>query len=353
MRPIQAIIDLAALRANVITARRYAPGKKLIAVVKADAYGHGAPAVAKAIADLVDIYAVSCVEEALELREAQIKLPILLLEGIFTGAELSLVQKYKLQLVVQHEFQVQLLQSSAKLKPITIWLKLDTGMGRLGFLPHNWLAAWQQLQAIDWITKPIKLMTHLACADEIDNPMTAQQIALFNNLTAGISGEKSLANSAAILAWPAAHGDWVRAGIMLYGGYAPNITQPVMQLQSELISIKNYSAGSSIGYGASWRCAQDSIIGIVAAGYADGYPRHAPSGSKILVNNQLVPLVGRVSMDMLAVDLTTQATAKIGDKVILWGKALPISTVAEAANTISYELLTRVHKRVKRINLNF
>jgi len=351
MRPTQALIDLAALKHNINIARQHAPHSKIMAVVKADAYGHGAINVAQAIANEIEAFAVCCIEEAIELREAQIKQPILILEGFFEPNELPLIQQYQLQTVVQHSVQIDVLRAAKLEKPITVWLKIDTGMGRLGFLPDDFSNAWQQLHNIPHIAKPIKLMTHLSCADELDNSMTMQQIKQFSQLTQTYKTEKSIANSAGILGWQQSHADWNRIGIMLYGAspFEQNHhLQAVMQLQSELISVKHYAKGQTVGYGATWQCEQDSVIGIVAIGYADGYPRHAPSGTPVLVNGQRVPLVGRVSMDMIAVDLTQQAQAKVGDKVILWGNDLSVNEIATCAETISYELLTHVNKRVPR-----
>lgn len=352
MRPTQAIIDTAALQHNITIARQRAPHSKLMAVVKADAYGHGAVNIAQVICDDVEAFAVCCIEEAIELREAGIQQPILILEGFFESNELPLIQQYNLQTVIQHSFQIDILRTAKLDKPITAWLKIDTGMGRLGFLPEDFTNAWQQLNDILHINKPLKLMTHLACADELDNSMTAQQIQQFNQLTQGYKTGKSIANSAGILGWQTAHADWNRMGIMLYGAspfdkQSYNL-QPVMQLQSELISIKHCKKGQTIGYGATWQCEHDSTIGVVAIGYADGYPRHAPSGTPVLINGQQVPLAGRVSMDMLAVDLTQLPHAKVGDKALLWGKNLPVEHIASLAGTISYELLTHINKRVPR-----
>lgn len=353
MRPTQAIINIAALKHNLNIARQHAPHSKLIAVVKADAYGHGAVRVSQAINNDVEAFAVCCIEEAIELREAGIQKPILTLEGFFEPSELSLIQQYHLQTVVQHPYQIEILKAAKLQQAITVWLKIDIGMGRLGFLPDDFTSAWQQLNDIPYIAKPIKLMTHLACADELDRPLTTKQIKQFFQLTKDLKTEKSITNSAGILGWEAAHADWNRIGIMLYGAspYEERYDlQPVMQLQSQLISVKHCPKGQTVGYGATWRCEQDSLIGIAAIGYADGYPRHAPNGTPVLVNGQRMPLAGRVSMDMIAVDLTQQPDAKVGDEVILWGKGLPVEEIAKQAGTISYELLTHVNKRVPRIS---
>lgn len=367
MRPAQALIDLSALLHNVNIAYQRAPQSKLMAVIKADAYGHGAVTVAKALTPNLnqqskiknqkypDGFAVCCVEEAIELREAGIQQPILLLEGFFAADELALIQHYQLQTVIHHPFQIELLQATKLDKPVYVWLKMDTGMGRLGFQPEHFPHAWKQLNQMSQLVKPIKMMTHLACADELDNPMTLQQIEQFKKITQVYQTETSIANSAGILAWQQAHADWNRMGIMLYGASPFEQSydlQPVMQLQSELISIKRCKKGQTVGYGATWQCEQDSIVGVVAIGYADGYPRHAPTGTPVLINGQRVPLIGRVSMDMITVDLTQLPQAKVGDKVVLWGKDLPVEEIAKHAGTISYELLTHVNKRVPRVEIN-
>jgi alanine racemase len=364
MRPTQAIIDLNALRHNVNIAYQHAPQSKIMAVIKADAYGHGAVTIAKALIPkqkskiknqkFPAAFAVCCIEEAIELREANIQQPILLLEGFFESNELALIQQYHLQTVIQHQSQIDMLRVAKLDKPINTWLKIDTGMGRLGFLPDDFLNAWQQLNELDNVAKPMRLMTHLACADELESAMTIRQIQQFDQLTHTYQTEKSIANSAGILAWQQARRDWNRMGIMLYGA-SPfeqryNL-QAVMQLQSKLISVKLYKKGQTVGYGATWRAERDSIIGIVAMGYADGYPRHAPSGTPVLINGWRVPLIGRVSMDMITVDLTTLPSAKIGDAVIFWGKGLAVEEIAKCAGTISYELLTHINKRVPRVSV--
>lgn len=356
-RPTYAVIDLAALRANVARVRACAPQQRIIAVIKADAYGHGAVNVAQAIESSVEAFAVCCLEEALVLREAGIQLPIVLLEGFFHPDELPVIAMHNIHIAVHSSQQVDLLLKNPQTIPINVWLKIDTGMHRLGFLPQFVNAVWKVLTTAPHIVQPLRIMSHLACADERNNPYTEQQIEEFNEVQRYLGKiETSLANSAGVLAWERARGDWVRPGIMLYGvsPFPETVAkdeglQPVMHLCSALISVKQYRRGDSIGYGATWRCPQSMPVGVIPVGYADGYPRHAPSGTPVLVNGRRVPLVGRVSMDMIMVDLRSQPNAKQGDPVVLWGRNLPIEEIATHSNTIGYELLTKVSPRVRRV----
>ncbi len=346
-RPARAIINIAALRANLQRIKACVPAQRIIAVVKANAYGHGAVRVASALD--VDAFAVRCLDEALELRQAGITRPILLLEGFFSPDELSVIAQQNLQIVVHTLKQVEeLLKVQLS---INVWLKVDSGMHRLGFAPT-------EIEAIYKLLKPfshtIRLISHLACADDREDATTEKQTQVFMTLANTLNLETSLANSAGILGWAHTHADWVRAGIVLYGVSPFNDSvaqeeglQPVMQLESALISVKQIPKGEAIGYGATWICPQTMLVGIVAIGYADGYPRHAPSGTPVLVNGKRVPLVGRVSMDMIAVDLRSQPNACIGDPVILWGKDLPVEEVANLADTIAYELLAKVNCRIE------
>ncbi len=359
MRPSQAIIDLTALRANIQQIRTYASSQHLMAVVKADAYGHGIVRVAQAIESCVDAFAVSCLDEAVKLREAGIQKPIILLEGFFHPDELPFIVEHHLQIVLHTPFQIEQLLKATLPKPIDLWLKVDTGMHRLGFSPEEVQTIYSKLRSHPVIGQAIiRLMSHLACADDYQDPKTLQQTERFFTLAKSLKIETSLANSAGIIGWSQTHGHWVRPGIMLYGvspfsgrtGIEEGL-QPVMQLKSALISVKHYSPGETIGYGATWCCPENMPVGVVAMGYADGYPRHAPAGTPVLVNGQRVPLIGRVSMDMITVDLRTQPEARIGDPVILWGKDLPIEEIATWAGTIPYELLCHVCPRVRRVEI--
>ncbi len=348
-----ALIDLAALRHNLRRARQTAPHSRLIAVIKANAYGHGALRAAAAL-EAADLFAVARVEEGVALREAGVEKPLLVLEGCFGREELALASQHRLQLAVAEQEQVELLAAARLERPLQCWLKVDTGMHRLGICPAQAAAAFTTLTNAAAVATPLRLMTHLACADDPADPMTGQQLARFKPLAEAFGVETSIANSAGILGWPASHGDWNRPGIMLYGSSpmqqgrpADHDLQPVMTLQSRLIAVKWLQAGDPIGYGGSWRCPERMPVGVVAIGYGDGYPRHAPPGTPLLVNGQRVPLVGRVSMDMVTVDLRTQPRAAVGDPVVLWGRGLPADEIAALAGTISYELFCGVTRRVR------
>ncbi|MFQ5487769.1 MAG: alanine racemase [Gammaproteobacteria bacterium] len=351
-RAIEAHLNLPAFQANLHTVRRHAPAARVLAVIKADGYGHGLLRAARALQQ-ADAFGVAAIDEALALRAAGIDHPIVLLEGFFEAAELAEIAAWGLSTVVHHEWQLAALEAARLPAPVAVILKIDSGMHRLGFAPGESGAAYERLMSCPAVAE-IQLMTHLACADERDNTDTLQQIDCFAAASAGLAGARSIANSAAILQWPASHGDWVRPGIMLYGvspfadsvGEGEGLT-PVMTLKSHLISVRQCRRGDAIGYGGIWHCPEDMPLGVVAAGYGDGYPRSARSGTPVLVNGRRVPLVGRVSMDMLCVDLRSQPGAAVGDEVVLWGAALPVEEVARSAGTIGYELLCGVTRRVR------
>ena len=356
-RPAQALIDLSALQHNLTRVKQAASGRRVMAIIKADAYGHGIVRAARALT-AADGYGVASIDEAIVLREAGVTHPITLLEGFFEASELELIGRHALGVVVHHAIQLDILERAAQQSPITVWLKIDSGMHRLGFAPSEVKSAWQRLTACVAVTQPIGLMTHLACADEKSNPATLHQLECFEQITAGLPGERSIANSAAILGWPQTHADWVRPGIMLYGvspfsgGRAEEHgLKPVMTLRSALIAVHHFKRGDAIGYGASYVCPHDMPVGVVAIGYGDGYPRHAETGTPVLVNGQRVALIGRVSMDMICVDLSTEQGASVGDPVVLWGAGLPVEEVAENAATIAYELLCGVARRVRCVEI--
>ena len=352
-RPTRVIIDLEALRHNLSRVRSYAPDSKIMAVVKADAYGHGLTRVARALAN-ADGFGVACLEEARQLREAGVDQRILLLQGPYSAEEMDDIQRLRLDMVVHHWFQLSLLDNAAPTAPVHVWLKIDSGMHRLGFAPAEVEKVWRWLRRHQGVADNIHFLSHLACANECDNAMTRQQAEVFYNVTASYQAEKSLANSAAVIAWQKYCLDWVRPGLMLYGvspidGQTGSMfdLKPVMSLESVLISVKHLIRGDPVGYGASWRCPEDMPIGVVAAGYGDGYPRHARTGTPILVKGKQCALVGKPSMDMLTVDLRGYPEACTGDPVLLWGKRLPIETTAAHAQTLPYELLCGVHKRLE------
>ena len=352
MRPAQARINLQALQHNFHRVQALAPDSKIMAIIKANAYGHGLVPVAQALRGR-DAFGVACLDEAISLREAGFDRRIVLLEGLFGADDLALIHGYRLDVVIHHISQVEILEQDRPAKPVDVWLKIDTGMHRLGFAPDQVAAVTERLERLP---QPgcVRYLSHFACADEPDNPATQIQIDRFEEACADFKGERSLANSAAVLAWPASHGDWVRPGIMLYGSSPlPARTaedlglQPVMTLATRLIAVNPHSKGEAVGYGGDWTCSEDMPVGVAAMGYGDGYPRHAPAGMPVLVNGKRSALIGRVSMDMICIDLRTRPDAKVGDEVILWGEGLPVDEVAQQAGTISYELLCGVGSRVR------
>ena len=353
MRPAQALIDLAALRHNYQLARQCSGGKAL-AVVKADAYGHGAVLCAQALQAEADGFAVACIEEALELRAAGITQPILLLEGFFEASELALIDQHQLWCVVHSLWQLDAIEQARLSRPLQVWLKLDSGMHRVGLFPEQYQAAYQRLQASGKVDK-IVLMSHFARADELDCPRTEEQLAVFNAAREGLQAEVSLRNSPAILGWPQVPSDWVRPGIMLYGATPFEQTQalaaqlkPVMTLQSKIIGVRELPVGEPVGYAARFVAERPTRVGVVAMGYADGYPRHAPTGTPVAVDGQLTRIIGRVSMDMLTVDLTDLPQTGLGSRVELWGAQVLASDVAAQAQTIPYQIFCNL-RRVPRL----
>jgi alanine racemase len=350
--PARAWINLQALQHNYSLAQQTAPDSQVMAIIKANAYGHGLVSIAQALPDAA-AFGVACLDEAITLREAGFDRRIVLLEGLFGPDDINLINGYRLDVVVHHDSQLQWLAQGQLLRPLDVWLKIDTGMHRLGFPPDNIGEITARLQQIPEVNT-VRYMTHFPCADDLDNPDTRQQIDAFGEAVAAVAGERSLANSAGILGWPAARADWVRPGIMLYGSSplsgrtAQSLDlQPVMTLSTKLIAVNTRRQGDTIGYGADWSCPVDMPIGVAAIGYGDGYPRHAPSGAPLRVNGHAASLAGRVSMDMICIDLRDVPNPQVGDEVILWGEGLPVDEVAMAAGTISYELLCNVGSRVQ------
>lgn len=359
MRPLVAHIDLDALRHNYRLACHCAPQSRSVAVIKADAYGHGALMCARALEADVPAFAVASIEEALSLRSGGITKPIILLEGIFSADELALVDQHGFWVSVHSEWQVAALLAFSPRQPIPVWLKVDSGMHRLGFSPEEAPAVWQRLVNAPQVTA-LHLMSHFATADAREGSYFNQQMAILKKLAELLNAPLCLANSPATLAWPNAHGDWNRPGIMLYGSDpledANAITQqlrPVMSLRSEIIALRELAVGEQVGYGGRWRAERPSTIAVVAAGYGDGYDRHAVDGTPVLVNGKRCAIAGKVSMDMLTVDVTEIPDAAIGSEVVLWGASregeiLSVDEVAQYCDTISYTLLTGVLPRVPR-----
>ena len=352
-----AIVDLGAVKYNIQKIREYAPKAKIMAVIKANAYGHGLLRIAEALNE-IDAVAVARADEGIRLRQAGFTYKITILEGFVCEQELNDLIKYNLDIVLHSVGQVDILEKYSGLKSISIWLKLDTGMNRLGFKATEFESIYQRLSACHCINKPVSLMTHLSSADNINSQVTSQQLALFNDVIKIYPGEKSIANSAGIIAWPDSITDWVRPGIMLYGVSPFNNKQgdelklkPVMSLHSRLIAVKDIAAGEAVGYAGTWVCEKPTRLGVVAIGYGDGYPRYAKTGTPVLVNGKKVPLVGRVSMDMITVDLSTQSSAEAGDPVILWGEGLAVEEIARYADTIPYTLLCGITQRVEIRNV--
>ncbi|RJG47926.1 alanine racemase [Motilimonas pumila] len=352
MKAATAVIDLTALRNNLKQLKLMANQSKVLAVVKANAYGHGLVQIAHAL-DAADAFGVARIEEALALRSGGIVKPIILLEGFFNASDIPVLEANNIQTAVHNLEQLQALEQSNIEGQIKTWLKLDTGMHRLGVHQDEFASFLCRLQQCSRVFQPVNVMTHFSRADELDQDYTKLQIARFLASTKDVTGKCSLANSAGVIAWPDAHGDLIRPGIALYGvspfadqqGKDHQLT-PVMRLTSCLIAVRKHLQGEPVGYGGSWVAQRDTRLGVVAIGYGDGYPRNAPAGTPVFVNGRIVPIVGRVSMDMLTVDLGPDSQEVMGDEVVLWGPELPVEDVANAIGTIAYELVTKLTQRV-------
>lgn len=358
-RLIRALIDTAALRHNLGTIRAYAPGAKVMAVVKANAYGHGLVSAALALAD-ADAFAVARLEEGVALRAAGVRAPIVLLEGVFGAEQLVEAAHHRFELVVHDPLQIKLLEAHRGAERFVLWIKMDTGMNRLGFRPEAFADAHARLAALRVPALELRAMTHLARADEFDQSMTREQVASFERtlaaaglLAAGARVTTSIGNSAGVLGWPAAHGNWIRPGLALYGvspfvgetAYSHGL-KPVMTLQTTVLTVRAVKRGETVGYAGAWRAARDSRIAILAAGYGDGLPRHLENGTPVLIGEARYELVGRVSMDMIAADVTNGPEVATGQQAVVWGDALPVEEIAAHADTIPYELLCGVSQRV-------
>ena len=378
---VSATVDTGALRHNLGVVRERAPGSRVMAVIKANAYGHGLVAVARALADGaegpvgagaaqagaaaggsaavaggsgVDAFAVARVDEGLALRRAGILTRTVLLEGVFDRDQLEAAAVAGFELVVHTGEQIDLLRAAPRGARFTVWLKLDTGMNRLGFKEPAFVAAHAALRALPAVRGSVNVFTHLASADEPQLATTADQLARFAAVTQGLPGERSIANSAGLLGFAGARADWVRPGLLLYGASpfsgrtgADHGLRPVMTLRSQIIAVKDLLPGEHVGYGGAWAAQRPTRLAVAAVGYGDGYPRNLGSGSPVLVNGQRVPLAGRVSMDMIGIDVTDLAAVpRVGDPVVLWGEGLPVEEIAAWAQTIPYELLCGISQRV-------
>ncbi len=346
-------IDLDAIAHNYQIAKARAPAQQALAVVKANAYGHGAIDVARKLEPDVPGFAVACIEEAVELRDAGVRKPILLLEGFFTADELDYICRHNIWTAVHNDFQLDAITSANLAEPVNVWLKLNTGMNRLGFSPDAYRLAYQKLKDHPQVSG-ITLMSHLTSADNLTSIETRRQVERFNSVYRDCPTPRSIANSAGTMKHPTALQDWQRPGIILYGS-SPFTgkdeiqarLKPAMTLTSEVIAVHELQLGEAIGYNGTWVCERPTRIGTVAMGYADGYPRQAKNGTPVLVNGQRTQLIGRVSMDMLTVDLTG-LDAGLGSAVELWGKNLLANEVAPWCDTISYTLFTGITRRVHR-----
>lgn len=352
-RPTYLYIDTEALSHNIACVKKYAPDQAILAMVKADAYGCGLQWVVPTLEPLVEGFGVACLEEARAVRRYCQQKECWLLQGIFSPDEMPTVVELGLTVVVHNPQQLAWLTTIPASAQIKVWVKVDTGMHRLGFLPRELAEVMTTLETCRWIDKTIGLMTHLGCADTPDSPVCQHQLQLWRDIAQQYpSIPKSVANSAAIMALPETHADWVRPGLMLYGAspFAERTSaelglRPVMHFISSVTTLHHCETGDAIGYGAVWRCERPSVIGVIPVGYGDGYPRHVKENTQVWINGQTVPIVGRISMDMMMVDLTDCPNVKIGDRVELWGKYITIETVAQQANTIAYELMTQVTAR--------
>jgi len=350
-RAARATIDSAALRAN-LHALRGKRDARIMAVIKADGYGHGIVPVARALAE-ADAFAVARLEEAVSIRNAGLGNRVILLEGLFHAEQLSLAAQLDLDLVVHAPEQLEMLEGAGSNHRYRVWLKLDTGMNRLGFEPAAAAELARRLHDCPAVRGPANLMTHLANADDPDDPTTAAQVRLFAEVVEGLPGERTIANTAGMLAWANSIADWVRPGIGLYGvspfaqGSGADLgLRPVMTLVSELIAVKTVGAGSRVGYGGVWTAKSPTRIGVAAIGYGDGYSRHLGNGTPVRIGEATGRIVGRISMDMITIDLQDAPHARVGDEVLLWGEGLPVETLARLAGTIPYELLCGVTRRV-------
>lgn len=352
-RAALAILSTENLLHNLDVIKQQAPHSGVIAMVKANAYGHGLRSVSLRLENYVDSLGVASLNEAVALRKAGVKGTITLMEGVFSADELLVASCEKFPVVFHNFLQLSWLASSSLPTPLTVWLKIDTGMGRLGFQVEDVCDAYEQLSTHSQVVNPIGLMSHLACADEKDHHLNEQQLQLFSRIASLYQGPKSICNSAALFSYPQHHYQMVRPGIALYGispftGISGSQLglRPVMTLQTRLMACRRAKKGSAIGYGATYVCPEDMLIGVIAMGYGDGYPRTASTGTPVLVNGIRCFIVGRVSMDMITIDLRPCPQAVVGDPVVLWGQGLPLEEVAAHTQNVVYDILTALQSRV-------
>lgn len=353
-RTTVATIHLAALRHNLARLKAMAAPAKVMAVVKADAYGHGLERVARALNSEAEAFAVAALGDGLRLRAAGHTQRIVVLSGPDSASDIAEMQRLQLDVAIHHDTQLQWLAQAAPARGrMRVWLKVDSGMHRLGFAPPRVAAVHAQLAAMPGVDPQIGLLTHFSDSEVFGGVQTPAQIACFDAATRQLSGPRSLSNSAAVLGWPDARGDWVRSGGLLYGlsvvegkTAADFGFRPAMTLSTRLIAINPIGKGERIGYNGAWTCPQDMPVGVAAVGYGDGYPRSAAAGTQVLIGDRRVPLIGRVSMDLITLDLRDAPAAKIGDRVVLWGPQLPVEQIAAQAGTIAYDLTCGMTRRV-------
>jgi len=370
LKTATATININALVNNFHFIKKRAPQSKVLAVLKANAYGHGLERIAQRLSQpdcQADAFGVARIDEALALRAAGIIKPIVLLEGFFDMNDLELLAVNNFQTIIHNEEQLTAICSEelSLVRPLKVWLKIDTGMHRLGITPDDFARYYRKLKACSNVDDAIVLMSHLGCADEDNNALTHSQITLFNEITKDLKDERSLANSAGVQAWDASHYDWIRPGLLLYGvspmknsclqkrTVMPSFDiRPVMTLQASLIAVRKLAKGEFVGYGAAWQSSEETMIGVIAIGYGDGYPRHAKNGTPVVINGRRVQLVGRVSMDMITIDLGLNCPDKVGDIATLWGEELSVEEVAQWSTTIPYELLCNITRRVQVVTVS-
>ena len=355
-RPTTATIHTDALRHNLTKVRQTAPNSKVMAVVKADAYGHGLERVASAL-ESADAFGVAAMSDAERIRAAGISQPILLLSGLDEVSDVARLAELQTDSVIHHVSQIEFLEEAQSVaRPIDVWMKVDSGMHRLGFYTGDVPVMYGRLQALQGkgIVGKIRALNHFAASDELDSPVTQQQMDVFQNTVQGLQVERSLANSAAILSWPNSHCEWVRAGGALYGQTvvegktgADFGLRPAMTFSTRLIAVNQIKQGERVGYGGAYECPETMPVGVAAIGYGDGYPRAVKSGTPVMVNGQMTQIIGRVSMDLMTIDLRGIGGADVGSVVTLWGPELPVETIGAAAGTIGYELTCSITRRVR------
>ncbi|MGF6709769.1 alanine racemase [Luteibacter sp. W1I16] len=353
-RTTVATIHLGALRHNLARVKAMAGSARVMAVVKADAYGHGLERVARALDEEAEAFAVAAIADGLRLRAAGHRQRIVVLSGPDTPSDIAEMQRLRLEALIHHDAQLPWLAKADPARgPLRVWIKVDTGMHRLGFPPGRARDVHATVLAMPAIDPDVGLMTHFASSEEFDGRDTAVQIARFKEATSGLHGPRALSNSAAVLGWPDARGDWVRTGGLLYGlsvvegrSGADFGFRPAMSLTTRLVAINHLAKGERVGYNGTYVCPEDMAVGVAAIGYGDGYPRSAVAGTPVHVNGRLAPLVGRVSMDLITLDLRQVPDARVGDRVTLWGDGLPVEAVAASAGTISYDLTCGMTRRV-------